>query len=559
MWMRSNRLTEGNVKATASAVRFSLHAPEGTTFPASFDVPFALSPDGRQIAYVAARPDGTRHLWVRALDSDEHRVLAGTDGATSPFWSPDSEWVGFFAEGSLKKVRVTSPIAQVVATRAATIGGAAWSRRDVIVFPGPGGLLRVPANGGTVSRVGSDRRQHLWPQFLDDGEHYLYASFTPRNLMLGSLANEPPRTLMTFPVNVSSLAYVPGFVLFVQDGVLFATSFDERRREFAGAPKRLVDGIPVTGPGRAPFSVSAAGLLAFSTDPVGTPAVLRWFTRHGQVSSAVDLPAKYFGFAVSPDQREVAFARVGRHGGPDLWVRTLDRGTETQLTFDGSAYTPVWSPDGSRILFSGIAEGPPPMLFVKDVRLAGAAIPLGAAPGPHFASSWSGGVMLSASAGLGAPTGSDLWMQRVGSSRRERLAIDTEFNESEGRLSPDARWLAYTSDRTGRDEVWVASFPSGTPRRQVSDDGGMSPQWCQDQSRIVYLASDDHLVSVTVPGRGRAHRIGRPAAAVPDRRDAVRPHAHPDRELLRGNGRLPAFPGRRETSRSAVATDQRLW
>jgi serine/threonine protein kinase len=500
MWPRTGTAPSGNLPPVSGAIRFPLHPPQGTTFPSSFDVPFALSPDGRHITFVAAAADNARHLWLRALDSEHHQQLPGTEDASSPFWSPDNQWIGFFAGGSLKKIRVTSPIVQVIATNAGSMAGAAGGRDDVILFPGTGGLQRVSANeiGGTVTRVGNDKNAHLWPQFLEDGEHYLYVSFNPRNLWLGSLAGEAPRRLMTFPVNVSTLAHVPGFVLFAQDGALYARPFDERRREFTGDATRILDGVPVWGPGRAPFSVSAAGVLAFWTETVGTPAVLRWVAKDGTISPGIEAPAKYFGFALSPDGSELAFSRVGTQGGGDLWVRTLATGAERQLTFDGLMFTPRWSPDGSQILFTAIPERPPPTIFVKHARLPGAAVSLGSPPGPLFASSWSGDVLLGVRAAGkgGVKTDNDLWMQRAGSAQWEPVPFTSDFSETEGSLSRDARWLAYTSDQTGRDEVWVASFPSGAVRRQVSLAGGRSPQWCGDQDGIAYLAADKRLVIV---------------------------------------------------------------
>ena len=215
----------------------------------------------------------------------------------------------------------------------------------------------------------------------------------------------------------------------------------------------------------------------------GTPALLRWFTRNGEPSPALDAPAKYFGFSLSPDGRRLAFSRVGSNGGPDLWVRNLDGGGETQLTFDGAGYTPQWSPDGSQILFTGIVERPPPMLFIKDATRPGGARPLDAGPGPQFASSWSGHDLLSVIVGMGSSGGDELMVQRVEGGRPEPLALDTAANESEGSLSSNGKWIAYTTDQTGRDEVWVASFPSGQLRRQVSLDGGISPRWCERRER----------------------------------------------------------------------------
>ena len=518
MWPRTGTAPSGTLPLVSGSIRFSLHPPAGTTFPSSHDVPFALSPDGRQIAFVAAAADGVRHLWLQTLKSEEHQQLPGTEDASAPFWSPDNQWIGFFAGGSLKKIRVTSPIVQVIATNAASMAGAAWSHGDVIVFPGTGGLQRVSANelGGAVTRVGHDKNFHLWPQFLEDGEHYLYVSFNPRNLWLGSLAGEAPRTLMTFPVNVSTVAHVPGFVLFAQDRALYARPFDERRREFTGDAVRILDGVPVWGPGRSPFSVSAAGVLAFWTEAIGTPVVLRSMTRDGTVSGAIETPAKYFGFALSPDGSELAFSRVGSNGGGDLWVRTLATGAERQLTFDGLAFTPRWSPDGSHILFTAVGERPPPTLFVKHARLPGAAVSLGPSPAALFASSWSGDVLIGVTSARGSvKDDNDLWIQRAGSAERERVPFSSNFSETEGSLSRDTRWLAYTSDQTGRNEVWVASFPSGAVRRQVSMAGGRSPQWCGAQDGIVYLAADKRLVIVSFRSNSRGIQLGDPQPLFP--------------------------------------------
>ena len=350
-------MPDGALVPETPDLRFSLYPAQGTDFHAGYDVPFALSPDGRRIVYVAVRSDGTKQLlWLRRLSSDTELAepMQGTDGANSPFWSPDSQWVGFFAGNSLKTIRVSTGVVQLVATNVSTMAGAAWNADDVIVFPaGPTVLLRVSARGGPLSVVTKGEGSYFWPQFLADGKHYLYADTVPREIRIGSLENEPSRMLMKFPVRASSLAYVPGYVFFVQDATLFARPFDEKHLEFSGEPIRLLDGIPVTPPGRAPFSVSPTGLLAYWTYPGGTPAVLQWFERDGRTSAAVDTPAKYVGFSLSPDARRVVVSRRGPDGGADLWVRDLARGDEVQLTFDGAAYTPQWSADGARILFTG--------------------------------------------------------------------------------------------------------------------------------------------------------------------------------------------------------------
>ena len=201
------------------------------------------------------------------------RTHAGYRRRTSPFWAPDSEWVGFFAGNSLKTIRVPTGVVQPVAPNVSTMAGAAWNADNEIVFTGgPAVLLQVSARGGPVSRViTKGDGSYFWPQFLADGKHYLYADTVAREIRLGLLASEGSKILMKFPVRPSSLAYVPGYVFLVQDATLFARPFDEKRLVFSGEPIRLLDGIPVTPPGRAPFSVSPTGLLAYWTYPAAHP------------------------------------------------------------------------------------------------------------------------------------------------------------------------------------------------------------------------------------------------------------------------------------------------
>jgi Tol biopolymer transport system component len=382
-----------------------------------------------------------------------------------------------------------------------TPGGATWNAHDVIVFsaaPG-GGLLRVSARGGAVTTVTTSHEgSHFWPQFLSDGEHFIYAATIPGEIYLASLGGGSPRALMKFSVRASSLAYVAGYVFFVQDAVLFARPFDEQRLEFSGDPVRIVDGIPVIGPGRSPFSVSAAGVLAYRSYPSGTPAVLRWFDREGRASVAVDTPAQYVGFSLSPDGRQVTFSRAGRNGGADVWIRDLADGAETQLTFDSAAFTPQWSPEGARIAFSGPAESPPPKLFVKNIADAVATRVGPLLKTPNFSSGWSGDGRSIVSVRLDPVNHADLWVQGMHDEAAVRLPFNTLSNEIHGKVSPDNRWIAYQTDASGKEEVWIASFPSAAIRRQVSVGGGLAPEWGESSREIVYLTRDRHVMSVGV-------------------------------------------------------------
>jgi Tol biopolymer transport system component len=312
---------------------------------------------------------------------------------------------------------------------------------------------------------------------------------------------------MRFPIRISALAYVPGYILFVQDGALFARAFDEERLAFSGEPVKVLDGIPVTGPGRAPFSVSAAGVLAYWPYPLGTPATLQWFERDGRASMAVDAPVQYVGFALSADARQLAFSRLAKDGGVDLWLRDFALGNETRLTFDGAAFTPRWSPSHDRIAFSGPAERPPPNLYVKSLAGASAASRVVASPFADFASSWSGDGRSIVSVRIDPANRNDLWVYRLQDAVGERLPFNTSFNEFLGKVSPDNRWIAYVTDQSGKDEVWVASFPSGEIRQQVSVGGGTSPEWGEGSTEILYISDNKQM-------RAAAWSVGESGAKV---------------------------------------------
>jgi serine/threonine protein kinase len=493
-WVRGREVPAAGTNESVVRVEYPLIPSEGTLLSGP-DVPFAVSPNGRNIAYVTVGRDDTSRLAVQSLGSAEHKLLPGTEGASTPFWSPDSEWIGFFAANSLKKVRVSTGLAQTIAHDVSTtFSGASWSVHDDIVFPSFVGVLtRVGANGGPLTQLNLQRV--FSAQFLPDGRHIVYAAANPPAIRVTTLDAEPPRTLMTFPVRISPVAYASGYLFFIRDGTLYARPFDEQRLAFSGDEIRVVEVIPLATPARAPFSVSNAGVLAYWTHPLGTSAVLRWFDRTGRRSTAaVDAPQQYRGFDVSPDGSRLVFSRIDSSGSA-LWMRDTAGGKERRLTFD-EAYTPQFSPDGSRLLFSGPGSEPPPKLFLMS-KLATAESTLVAMTSvPNFASGWSGDGRSAITVRIDPANRLDVWHQLLPKGLEHRMPFNTSSIESQSKVSPDNRWIAFVTDRSGKDEVWVASFPSGDNPRPLSREGGSLPQWTARGKEIVYVSEDKRLIAV---------------------------------------------------------------
>ena len=274
------------------------------------------------LAYVAVGHDGIKRLWIRRLDAtgEPATEIAGTENANTPFWSPDSAWIGFFNRHGLLKVRPTDRRVRPIAKQASAMAGATWNADGVIVFAGGiGGLSRVSAEGGPVAPVTAGEGSHFWPQFIGDGRHFVYAALIPREIRLGSLTGEPSRALMKFPSDASSLVYARGYLFFGSGSRLFARAFDEATLEFVGESIDLLESIPRTQLGRMPFSVSADGPLAVWPYLAGTPATLQWLTETGVTASVVETPARYLGLALAPtpggSPSHDATAMVGRTSG----------------------------------------------------------------------------------------------------------------------------------------------------------------------------------------------------------------------------------------------------
>jgi serine/threonine protein kinase len=495
------------VTPEAPALTFSILPPLGGGFtptPSSVPTPqFALSPDGRRLVYVAALANEAPQLWIRPLDSLDAQPVPGTHGAEYPFWSPDSESLGFFANGSLKRVDLAGGPPRVLAMAPHGRGGA-WSRSGVIVFAPhtQSPLYRIAAAGGDatpLTHVDTARHEssHRWPQFLADDRHFVFfvQTTSPEShvIYLGDLEGSAPRMLVASPL---SAAYVPpDHLLFVVDNALMAARFDERGARILGEPLPIVSPVAGSSNFYAAFSASQTGLLAYASSAAS--AELVWFDRGGRRTGSLGPPAEYVDFRLSPDDRQLALAEVDPQSHrPDIRVLDLVRGTKLRLTLDAvTDASPVWSPDGRQLVFRSNPDGPHNLYQIGADGAAGSK-PLLETPNAKYPTDWSRDGRKIVYHTYVRETGSDIWLVAPDGTRATPL-VQTPYDEVQGQISPDERWLAYTSLETDRPEVYIRSLSNAGTRWQVSAGGGTDPRWRGDTRELFYASADSWLMSVS--------------------------------------------------------------
>ena len=493
--------------APAAPTRLSVSAP-GIISP---QLSAAISPDGRRLAFVSTGGSGKLMLWVRALDMLEARVLPGTENAAHPFWSPDGRVLGFLADGKLKKIDAAGGAVETLADSAVR-NGPSWGRSGTIVFTSRiGELDAVRADGGPVSNVvPSDlsARRAAWPFFLPDGRHFLFhrQGSTPedRGIFVASIDSTgiTPVTRTEYKAVYSS-----GYLLFVRDESLFAQRFDPDRLELSGEPRRVADGIWTNASaGQASFSVSENGVLAYVNAHL-LDLQLAWFDRSGRRLDSVGQPGRYVGSpALSPDGTRVAIAQ----GSPlkeHVWLIDANGAGSGRITFGPNRdISPVWSADGRRVAFESAADRGT-MFNLKNASGDGDEEPLFTFDRPAALADWSRDGRFLVFTMRGEKSLSDLWVLPLSDNRRPAPFLETAFNKTQAQISPDGRWIAYTSYESGGDEVYVQGFPTPGSKRQVSTAGGVQPRWRSDGKELFYLAPDQRLMAVPVAS-GAALEIG---------------------------------------------------
>ena len=539
-WFAATLATAAAVALAIPYFRSAPPAPPETRVeivtPATADpISFALSPDGRQIVFVASG-DGASRLWLRSLATTTAQPLAGTEGAVYPFWSPDSRSVGFFAGGSLKRLDIGGGAPQTLAT-ALTGRGGTWNADGVILFaPTTGGpLFRVPATGGEPVAVTTLDRQanHRFPSFLPDGRQFLfYAQGSPETagIYLGALDSAATRRLTAADEAGVYLPFrddgIAGSLLWVRAGTLVAQRLDLEQKALTDDPVTLADPVAFDAATFASaVSVSASGLVAYREGGANRRQ-LAWFDRSGKALGVMGAPDENDLRVprVSPDGRRVAVHRTVQ-GNADIWL--LDGTRSSRFTFDAALDRfPLWSPDGSRIVFESNRKGVSD-LYQKPSSGAGAEELLVESPQIKVANDWSADGRFVLYHSIDPQTGRDLWVLPMQGDRKPWVFLKTRFEERASQFSPDGRWVAYMSSESGQYEIYIRPFAapaaSGAATNaaagqwQVSTAGGIFPKWRSDGRELYYIGTNGEMMAAPIAATATTLEPGAPVALFPTR------------------------------------------
>jgi Tol biopolymer transport system component/predicted Ser/Thr protein kinase len=501
--------------APAAPIRFAIHPPLSTRFAWIRNQNlFAVSPDGRSIAFVARGADGRPSLWVRPLADSSAVPLAGTEGAAAPFWSPDSRFLAFFADAKLKKIDVAGGPPVTLCEAPPGFPKGSWGSRHTILFDqGAGAGVSLVGDGGgtpkTVMKADPSRQEATvgWPEFLPDGRHFLYivrsGAEKQTYINLASLDGGATQTVVK---NSSRAQYAPagsaggpGYLLYARDGSLLAQAFDDRKLRLVGDP--IPTGLEVwqhSMTGNGPFSASDNGLLASRGNP--SPSRIIWLDRAGRETGSVESPGRFEAVSLSFDSRRFLVSKVNpRTGLHEIWVGDVSRSVLTKLDLGDDDYErPVWSPDGNRLALALGSLRHPSVLSLLSLRGRGGPEEILPSGPIQSAEAWSpDGRSLLYAVRSGAQTG--LWVANAEGERKPRLLLTGAFDPVPyAQFSPDGRWIAFCLAESGRSEVFVTAFPEPGERVRVSASGGSRPRWRRDGREIFYVSRNNEMIATPI-------------------------------------------------------------
>ena len=494
-----------------------------TTFGAST----ILSPDGTHLAFVATGSDQKRRIYVRSLDQLQATVLAGTENSRDPFFSPDGQWIGFFADTKLKKISVQGGAA-VTLCDAADERGESWGDDGTIVFAkdNSSALYKVSSAGGapqplTTLDTKAGEVTQRWPQVLPGAKAVLFTSNTVHNsyedadIVVYSIASGQRKTVQRggfYP------RYLPsGHIVYMHQGTLFALPFDVKRLEATGQPAPMVEGVVTDTSGGAQFSFSDTGSLVYVEGSGGQETFMYWMDREGKFTPLRETLGNYANPAFSPDGKRLAL-EINDGKRSDIWVYEWERDTLTRLTFAGEENgRPVWTPDGQRIAYSSQDKGGPMNLWWIRADGAGDAQRLTESKNPQYSRSWRPDGKVLAFTQTNPGTGNDVMTLPIEGDEKSgwkpgepKPFVNSTFGEETPTFSPDGRWLAYESNESGSFEVYVRPFPGPGGKWQVSTGGGVLPKWSRNGKELFYRTVDRKIMAVTYTASGESFHGDKP-------------------------------------------------
>ena len=508
-----------------------------------------LSPDGAKLAFVASGSDQTRHIYVRSLDELRATALSGTEDAEEPFFSPDGQWLGFFADRKLKKISVEGG-APVSICDAPYGRGASWSEDGTIVFaPTPRGALSEVSSGRGAPRPlttldqGAAEVTQIWPQWLPGSKAVLFtssgqwSSFEDADIVAYTISSGQRKTLLHGGYYARYVR--SGHILYMHEGTLFLVPFDARSLEMTGTPVPVHDGISANpGDGSAQFSLSESGTMAYVAGRSRRQlASIEWMDRQGNFTPLRETPGDYYAPALSPDGKRLALA-INDGKRIDIWVYELAHDTMTRLTFAGNNLTPIWTPDGQRITYRLLQKGGGSDLYWTRADGTGGTLRLTHTKARRFLGSWHpDGRLLAFDQGTSA--NSTIFTLAIGGSEKEGWKPEEpqplpggSSSEDEASFSPDGRWLAYRSDESGDFEIYVRSYPGPGGKWQISTAGGAIPKWSNNSKELLYRTEDNQIMVVTYAASGDSFHADKPKLWSPgqfsDRLGAVNFDLSPD-------------------------------
>ena len=485
------------------ARRFQLNAPDGSQFDPVRSL--ALSPDGRLLAFIATG-QGKSGLWVRPLDATTARLLPGTEAAFSPFWSPDSRLIAYWASGKIWRVDASGSSAPIAICDEPFMLGGDWAQDGNIVFgSGTSGLRRVPASGGipeplTAPDASRGETAHLFPQLLPGGRLLFMVVGKPEQAGLYAASLRNPRERIRLVATSGNGVYAADHLLWLRGSTLVAQRLDLEGLKLSGEPRAIAH--PVGADAYARMLASASGSLLVHGQAGGWQ--LTWLNRAGQAANpdhrTLGQPGGYSTFRISPDGRRVVVSR-GSESGSDLWMVEVERDAWSRFTFLPRVGAPFWSPDGKQVMFFA---GSPENLYRKEASGVGTEQRVTEGVNPRWPADWSRDGRLVMYTELAPDTQGDLWILPVTpegkpeAGAKARPYLRTRFNEWGARFSPEfsPRWVAYSSDESGKFEVYVQSFPEPRGKFQISAGGGTYPEWSPDGRELYYVSPDRKLMVV---------------------------------------------------------------